>query len=181
MKKRAETTAVASWVGSGDGSTRVFFYSLFGNLLGGFFGGKGGKGEGVGEKDWHCLFGVEVARMLRGGVFRGSNGDSVLFVAGVCAGNRTRRGVRRVETKMVTSVGPDLARYSGPPGQDPKEMFDVYSPPRPDHNGFISREERGKPLMTKRRQMVHRDGDWHRSVHAWLVHPGTKSMVIQKR
>jgi isopentenyldiphosphate isomerase len=41
--------------------------------------------------------------------------------------------------------------------QDPGELFDLY-------------DESGAPLgLRKPRALVHRDGDWHRSVHVWVV------------
>ena len=41
--------------------------------------------------------------------------------------------------------------------QDPDELFDVV-------------DERGQPTgVVKRRADVHRDGDWHRAVHVWIV------------
>src|SRR3954469_2867720 len=41
--------------------------------------------------------------------------------------------------------------------QNPDELFDLYT-------------SEGEPLgRTKARALVHRDGDWHRSVHVWVV------------
>lgn len=41
--------------------------------------------------------------------------------------------------------------------QDPNELFDVV-------------DERGRPTgVVKRRADVHRDGDWHRAVHVWII------------
>jgi len=43
------------------------------------------------------------------------------------------------------------------PAQDPDELFDLYAPD-------------GEPLgRSKPRALVHRDGDWHRSLHVWVV------------
>ena len=43
------------------------------------------------------------------------------------------------------------------PGDDPTELFDLVDPD-------------GHPLgVSKPRGLVHRDGDWHRSVHIWVV------------
>jgi len=43
------------------------------------------------------------------------------------------------------------------PLDDPTELFDLY-------------DESGRPLgVTKPRARVHEDGDWHRSVHLWVV------------
>ena len=48
------------------------------------------------------------------------------------------------------------------------EYFDLY-------------DEQGRPLgRSKARALVHRDGDWHRSIHMWIVRPdGT--LVFQQR
>lgn len=44
--------------------------------------------------------------------------------------------------------------------QDPAELFDLYT-------------ESGAPLgIAKPRALVHRDGDWHRSLHVWVVLQG---------
>lgn len=48
------------------------------------------------------------------------------------------------------------------------EFFDLY-------------DEQGRPLgRTKERALVHRDGDWHRSIHLWMVRPGG-ALVFQQR
>ncbi|HEV2527554.1 MAG TPA: NUDIX domain-containing protein [Thermomicrobiales bacterium] len=53
---------------------------------------------------------------------------------------------------MVTPVPDDILA-----AQDPGELFDVY---RAD----------GQPAgRTKRRADVHRDGDWHRAIHIWVI------------
>ncbi len=55
---------------------------------------------------------------------------------------------------------------------DPNELFDVC-------------DSLGRPLgMRKRRADVHRDGDWHRSLHCWVVGQqpdGTPYVVFQRR
>jgi len=73
------------------------------------------------------------------------------------------------------------ATYDGPPGQDVKEPFQVCEPPSDGHDGFV--EEAGVVLkgFAKPRGEVHRDGDWHRSVHIWVVHPASQQLVLQKR
>ncbi len=46
---------------------------------------------------------------------------------------------------------------TNPLPQDPDELFDVV-------------DERGRPTgETRRRADVHRDGDWHRAVHVWII------------
>jgi isopentenyldiphosphate isomerase len=56
--------------------------------------------------------------------------------------------------------------------QDPDEPFDLY-------------DDDGAPLgRTKPRALVHRDGDWHASVHLWLAlgaPGGACSVVLQRR
>jgi isopentenyldiphosphate isomerase len=48
------------------------------------------------------------------------------------------------------------------------ERFDIYTPD-------------GTPIGIKDRVDVHRDGDWHRSVHIWIVRPSERAVLIQKR
>jgi hypothetical protein len=64
-------------------------------------------------------------------------------------------------------------------GQDLSEPFELYSPPA----------ALGQPLppggapsplgVSKPRGAVHRDGDWHRSVHVWLT--DGSSLLLQRR
>jgi 8-oxo-dGTP pyrophosphatase MutT (NUDIX family) len=69
--------------------------------------------------------------------------------------------------------------YQGPPGQDLEELFEVQQPPPPGHSGFVTAM---KSLgITKPRREVHRDGDWHRSVHVWVVDPTAGCAILQKR
>lgn len=43
-------------------------------------------------------------------------------------------------------------------------------------------DERGQPLgIVKERSLVHRDGDWHRVFHCWVVDPKGPSIVLQQR
>jgi len=113
------------------------------------------------------------SRGVRTGVNRGIPFFVPLFTPG------TPRPQARPLKKVM--VKPVLARYVGPPGQDPRELIDVYRPPVDEHAGFAIRDDMLDPIKRKSRKMVHRDGDWHRSVHAWLVHPPSRSVVIQKR
>lgn len=48
------------------------------------------------------------------------------------------------------------------------EMLDVY-------------DDSLRPLGVKERGLVHLDGDWHRSFHCWLVSPGRRSILVQRR
>jgi isopentenyldiphosphate isomerase len=55
--------------------------------------------------------------------------------------------------------------------QDPDELFDVV-------------DVRGNPTgEVKRRADVHRDGDWHRAIHIWIVSDigGVGSILMQRR
>jgi len=57
------------------------------------------------------------------------------------------------------------------PAQDAGELFDLY-------------DASGAPLgRSKPRGLVHRDGDWHRSLHVWVWGPafGAPSLVLQRR
>ncbi len=49
------------------------------------------------------------------------------------------------------------------------ERFDIYSPDGRHHLGVKDRAD------------VHRDGDWHRSVHIWIVRPTDKALLVQQR
>jgi isopentenyldiphosphate isomerase len=54
--------------------------------------------------------------------------------------------------------------------QDPGELFDLYSA----DGASLGR--------TKPRALVHRDGDWHRSVHVWvLVEAAAPTLLFQRR
>jgi isopentenyldiphosphate isomerase len=55
------------------------------------------------------------------------------------------------------------------PADDPSELFDVC-----DADGRLLG-------ITKPRGLVHRDGDWHRSVHIWVVLKEGPSVVLQRR
>jgi isopentenyldiphosphate isomerase len=57
------------------------------------------------------------------------------------------------------------------PAQDEGELFDLY-------------DAEGRPLgKSKPRALVHRDGDWHRSLHIWVWGEafGDISLVLQRR
>lgn len=53
------------------------------------------------------------------------------------------------------------------------------------HEPFELCDERGRPLgRSKPRALVHRDGDWHRSFHCWVVTAGEATepgIVLQQR
>lgn len=66
------------------------------------------------------------------------------------------------------------ALMAAPPALVPstEEVFDLY-------------DRRGRPLgRSKPRALVHRDGDWHRSFHCWIVSPGREAppgILLQRR
>mmetsp|Transcript_2338 Transcript_2338/g.6458 ORF Transcript_2338/g.6458 Transcript_2338/m.6458 type:complete len:199 (+) Transcript_2338:285-881(+) len=64
--------------------------------------------------------------------------------------------------------------------QNDDEMFEVME--APPSAGFDMFQDR--PTSTgvrKKRALVHRDRDWHRSVHIWLVDVEKQLVVLQKR
>lgn len=53
--------------------------------------------------------------------------------------------------------------------QDPNEPFDLY-------------DAEGRPLgRSKARAEVHRDGDWHRSMHLWVASRPRRAVLVQRR
>lgn len=64
--------------------------------------------------------------------------------------------------------------------QSVSEMFDVMQPPpATDFDIFTMK---GVPAgEVKARGLVHRDEDWHRSVHVWLVDREKQVVALQKR
>jgi isopentenyldiphosphate isomerase len=72
---------------------------------------------------------------------------------------------QRVPQTPPVTIGPP------PPAQDEGELFDLYT-------------REGAPLgVRKPRAAVHRDGDWHRSVHIWVwgAVSGAPHVVFQRR
>ena len=66
---------------------------------------------------------------------------------------------------MTTSHPPSRSHIPSPT----TESFDLLTPD-------------GHPLgHSKLRSHVHRDGDWHRAVHIWVVHEGRGEVLIQLR
>ena len=64
--------------------------------------------------------------------------------------------------------------------QSASEMFDVMQPP--PTSGFDIFTMKGVPTgEVKSRGLVHRDQDWHRSVHVWLVDREKQVVALQKR
>jgi isopentenyldiphosphate isomerase len=48
------------------------------------------------------------------------------------------------------------------------EMLDIY-------------DDSLRPLGVKERGLVHLEGDWHRSLHCWLVSPARRALLVQRR
>lgn len=67
---------------------------------------------------------------------------------------------------------------SGGVAQDPSELFDVYRPP-PAPDTILSTPP-ARTGETKERSLVHRDGDWHRAIHVWLV-DDHRNILLQRR
>eukprot|EP00928_Gymnodinium_smaydae_P074549 TRINITY_DN57586_c0_g1_i1.p1 TRINITY_DN57586_c0_g1~~TRINITY_DN57586_c0_g1_i1.p1 ORF type:complete len:289 (-),score=22.16 TRINITY_DN57586_c0_g1_i1:50-916(-) len=68
-----------------------------------------------------------------------------------------------------------------PDGQNLDELFDVCSPPLRANE--VVRPDSGALSVTghvKERGLVHKSGDWHRSVHVWLL-DSTGDLLLQKR
>jgi isopentenyldiphosphate isomerase len=63
--------------------------------------------------------------------------------------------------------------------QDDNEVFEVMKPPPSDFDMF--QDKPASAGQTKTRHLVHRDQDWHRSVHVWIVDKQRKLVVMQKR
>ena len=65
-------------------------------------------------------------------------------------------------------------------GQDLGELFELYEPPRREDEPLPSGTA-PRPLgVRKPRGDVHRDGDWHRSVHIWIA-DGDGRLLCQLR
>ena len=63
--------------------------------------------------------------------------------------------------------------------QNDGEIFEVMESSKSD---FDLKADRPRPTgRTKRRSDVHRDRDWHRSAHVWLVDPPRQLVAVQKR
>ena len=63
--------------------------------------------------------------------------------------------------------------------QDDDELFEVMEPPPVDFELFG-----GLPISTgiiKARHLVHRDQDWHSSVHIWILDVSKKLLLLQQR
>jgi isopentenyldiphosphate isomerase len=72
------------------------------------------------------------------------------------------------------------ARAKFPEGQDLSEQFALYHPPERAEEPLPA-AVRPQPLgIRKARGLVHRDGDWHRSVHVWLLDEHDRLLLQQR-
>mmetsp|Transcript_11330 Transcript_11330/g.17367 ORF Transcript_11330/g.17367 Transcript_11330/m.17367 type:complete len:280 (+) Transcript_11330:129-968(+) len=69
----------------------------------------------------------------------------------------------------------------GGTAQDLSELFDVYHPPSSINSVVTVAQPTTKTGQTKRRLLVHQDGDWHRSVHIWVVDKDQEHILLQRR
>lgn len=77
--------------------------------------------------------------------------------------------------------GATLVRATAPLGQDLAEQFEVYEAPKGGVGVPLARgAEPSARGVRKARGDVHRDGDWHRSVHVWLS-DGAGNLLLQQR
>lgn len=77
----------------------------------------------------------------------------------------------------VTAEMGGRAAYEGPSGQDPAELFRLcVAPTEADRTRGFTDDVKLLP-ESKARALVHRDGDWHRSVHLWLYHAQSRSVI----
>jgi isopentenyldiphosphate isomerase len=76
---------------------------------------------------------------------------------------------------MATSSNP----YALDKAQDDCEVFEVMeSPPK---NFDMFQDVPPSTGQRKARHLVHKDQDWHRSVHIWVVDTARRQVVMQKR
>ncbi|KAG8462742.1 hypothetical protein KFE25_004718 [Diacronema lutheri] len=88
--------------------------------------------------------------------------------------------VRGGALRSIAGRSARMLAASAPLGQDPSELFDTYAPPA-ELRARLPAGRQPTPLgATKRRGDVHRDGDWHRSVHVWLVDE-RGALLVQQR
>ena len=73
-----------------------------------------------------------------------------------------------------------FAAATAPLGQDSSELFKLYEAPKYECAPLLAGQEPTSLDVFKARGDVHRDGDWHRSVHIWLIDEEDR-MVLQRR
>lgn len=96
-------------------------------------------------------------------------------------GKHGLEGLKNAATRKFARALLVSAASSSPPlGQDLSELFALYAPPVCTFTPLPT-DQQPRPLgMLKSRGEVHRDGDWHRSVHIWLLDEQGR-LVLQKR
>jgi isopentenyldiphosphate isomerase len=115
-------------------------------------------------------------------------GASLSFDDGTGKGNNSN-------TNNAMSGGVERCSSNYNLAQDPSELFGIFLPPPSEsyHNSVITADWGvsyfPSPLPTgevKERNRVHKDGDWHRSTHAWVVQRDAQgdnsvSVLLQRR
>jgi hypothetical protein len=92
-------------------------------------------------------------------------------------GIRASSQLRLQRHSMTTAMTASTTHAVYAEGQDMGELFELYA--APEQIGI----QKGPPTtlkVNKPRQAVHRDGDWHRAVHIWLIN-SKGELVLQKR
>lgn len=143
-----------------------------------------------------------VGMMSPGPVIHGQVSQRMLSPIGVGALNRGQswagfavdaiegNGVRRanVASMLLNNADPPIATAGGvgmfSDGQELDELFDVVA--EPAALGLLGSSSVLRTGVTKQRGHVHRDGDWHRSIHVWVVirdpmGAGNHQVLLQKR
>ena len=83
---------------------------------------------------------------------------------------------------MRLRIKPAYSSSSSAPVESP-QVTAAPGPPRPER--FDVLDASGQPTgRTRRRDLVHRHGDWHRAFHCWIVlgtGAGPHSVILQRR
>lgn len=112
----------------------------------------------------------------------------VLMMLAACPLALSSRQLGRVLKPARVLAPPRRVLASGPGaaalGQDLGELFELYAPPDGPTDVRLQPGVAPRPLgQRKPRGEVHRDGDWHRSVHIWLVsaEPAAPPALLMQR
>ena len=127
----------------------------------------GGSGEQAGDELTRALVSEVPRLMLAGGPERGKRGRPRPRIATLGRGRGQRRGKRARRQGHPPGAG----LHSGGKGRCMSELLDIF-------------DERGQHLGVKERAAVHRDGDWHRVFHCWVVgrdDQGQARVLFQRR
>ena len=106
--------------------------------------------------------------------------------------NVIRNGGWHHSKLMMSSLSSDGNNYKL--AQDPSELFDIYpAPPTAAHFNAIIRPDWGETYFpapqpigkVKKRSQVHKEGDWHRSMHLWIYQSDSTNddvrVLLQRR